>query len=258
MSDVALRISPHFDLSWVSRNSKLHKLWGREENLATTKFPFARKNFFTIEIFTTDAAFLVAVNCRHFCEYKHRVHRVLTNTLHIKGDLSLDSVEFRNVGNYPWTANKAIESLHQFNINKLTVPITLALNGTLNMGAAVQLRGRVKLAPSRFHMNLQEGCQTYPHPTVALHFNPRFDGEQCEIVLNSWLDHWGHEEKISAASNLLRPNQLFLVTIRCQPSGFQIEIDGVLVTIFAHRMSADLVNALAIDGDVIVDQVLTL
>ena len=109
-----------FPLKSISTNSQNNSAFILEEissRILLKERPFSTTSTEPLSLFFFNVQ--VAVNCRHFCEYKHRVHRVLTNTLHIKGDLSLDSVEFRNVGNYPWTANKAIESLHQFNINKL-------------------------------------------------------------------------------------------------------------------------------------------
>jgi Galactoside-binding lectin len=47
----------------------------------------------------------------------------------------------------------------------------------------------------RFHVNLQQGRLTYPHPSIALHVNPRSFCAPREMILNSCFGHWSVEEK---------------------------------------------------------------
>lgn len=47
-------------------------------------------------------------------------------------------------------------------------------------------------------MNLQQGCQLWPHPNVHFHLNPRFAAEDSEhvVVVNSWMrGSWGSEQR---------------------------------------------------------------
>lgn len=45
----------------------------------------------------------------------------------------------------------------------------------------VEIKGRVKLLPQRFFVNLQDGAQVWPHPNVTFHLNPRFGTENVYL-----------------------------------------------------------------------------
>lgn len=109
----------------------------------------------------------------------------------------------------------------------------------------------------RFHINLQQGAQTYPNPTVVFHFNPRYEGGQRVIVMNSWMGSWGTEQRIQASRTLL-PGNNFVLIIKRQPSYFEVSVNGTRITTYNHRMIADIIDAVAIDGDVTVSRVIAL
>lgn len=117
-------------------------------------------------------------------------------------------------------------------------------------------------------MNLQQGTSANPHPIIALHFNPRFQGvgihvgpinsrvTQTSVVLNSWINSWGAEQKSSCS--MLKPGSNFVLIIKRQQQHYEISVNGSRLATYSHRISADIVDAVAIDGDVIANRVVVL
>lgn len=58
------------------------------------------------------------------------------------------------------------------------VPITAKLPNGFKTGWQLEITGRVKILPSSFYINLQQGDTLWPHPIIPLHLNPRF----CELT----------------------------------------------------------------------------
>jgi Galactoside-binding lectin len=101
---------------------------------------------------------------------------------------------------------------------------------------------------------LQRGIQTNGQ-VIALHVNPRFDDGRV-IVLNSHDNGWYEEKRFDGARNPFYPGGQFMLTVRRQADHFNIFVNGVHLENFKHRMSPDMVDAVYIEGDVIVDRVL--
>jgi len=249
-ADIALQLNPRFDVEWVVRNSKIKKHWGTEEAAATTAFPFRDSEPFQIEIFTSPSSYLVAINGKHYCEYTHRVHFSEVETLQIQGDLRVKCVEFKHVDFYPTQpVSNCLDVINP------PLPFYSLLNGSFELGNEIQVHGRVKLQPSRFYVNLQQGCQVYPHPNIALHINPRFDKGNRSVVFNSWYNpDWG-QEQILTANNPFTPNGCFVLRIRREATHFQILVNDTRLTHFNYRMVASLIDSVVVDGDVILTKV---
>lgn len=114
------------------------------------------------------------------------------------------------------------------------------------------------MAVRRFHVNLQKGVTASPHPTIALHFNPRYrepnvPPSETLIVTNSWINAWGTEQRTRCSA--LRPGNNFVLIIRRQQYHYDISVDGNLVANYPHRITGDIVDSVAIDGDVIINSV---
>ena len=105
---------------------------------------------------------------------------------------------------------------------------------------------------------MQRGIQTDESQGIALHINPRFEGGHRVIVLNSKSGSWAEEKRIDGHKNPFSPGGEFMLTVRRQADHFDIFVNGVHLKKFKHRMSADLVDAVYIEGDVIVDRVLAI
>ncbi|XP_046657821.1 galectin-4-like isoform X1 [Daphnia pulicaria] len=249
LGDIAFQLTSHFDTSWVIRNSKLNKEWGVEEGTTTHKFPFKRLQPFKIEIFTSPSSYLITVDGNHHCEYIHRVSYSEANTLQITGDVQVSMIEFRSANTFP-----TFPSSNRLNVAYPPLPFASLINGPLSVGNEIQVHGQVKPHPNRFHINLQQGCQSYPHPTMVFHFNPRYEGGQRTIVMNSFIGSWGSEQRVAVPRNLL-PGNTFVLAIRRQPSYFEVSVNGSVIATYNHRIAADMVDSVSIDGDVIIHKV---
>ncbi|XP_032796210.2 galectin-4 isoform X1 [Daphnia magna] len=253
LSAIAFQLTAHFDTNWVIRNSKLNKEWGVEEGSATRKFPFQRLQPFQLEIFTSPSCYVVAIDGNHYCEYSHRVSYSQANTLQITGDVQVSMIEFKSTNTYP-----TFPSGNRLNVTNPPIPFASLINGPLAVGNEIQVHGQVKPYPNRFHINLQQGCQTYPSPTIAFHFNPRYEGGNRVIVMNSLLGgQWGSEQRIATGRHLA-PGTTFVLSIKRQAYNFDILVNGTRIANYAHRIGADIIDSVSIDGDVIVNKVVAI
>ncbi len=89
---------------------------------------------------------------------------------------------------------------------------------------------------------------------MVFHFNPRYEGGQRTIVMNSFIGSWGSEQRVAVPRNLL-PGNNFVLAIRRQPSYFEVSVNGSVITTYNHRIAADMVDSVSIDGDVIIHKV---
>lgn len=120
------------------------------------------------------------------------------------------------------------------------------------------MHGKVKSSPNRFHVNLQQGS---PYQTIALHFNPRYrEGGtphgQTLVVLNSLVGSWGAENR--PVTSAMRPGNHFVLSIRRQPHHYDLMVDGFLLTQYPHRITADIVDTVEIEGDVKIKSVIVM
>lgn len=106
-------------------------------------------------------------------------------------------------------------------------------------------------ASTRFHVKLRSRDDN----DVALHVNPRFEGGNRFVVLNSEMDgEWGYEERIDSPE--LYPGADFDMSIKMQKCGYDIVINGNYLTTFPFRSNPDDVDFIEIDGDVTLDEVI--
>ena len=75
--------------------------------------------------------------------------------------------------------------------------------------------------------------------------------------MNSFMGSWGTEQRVAVGRNLL-PGNSFVLVIRRQPSYFEVLVNGSLITTYNHRTAADIVDSVAIDGDVIINKVVAI
>ena len=86
--------------------------------------------------------------------------------------------------------------------------------------------------------------------------NPRFKGLRGIVVFNSKSGSWAEEERIDSTKNPFRPDGNFTLRVRLYADYFEIFVNGVELKKFKHRMDANLADAVAIEGDVIIESVL--
>ena len=125
------------------------------------------------------------------------------------------------------------------------------------LGHAIKIEGRVRLLPQSFYINLQSGHNCWPHPTIALHLNPRFskqnDGPigRTTVIRNSWVDGaWGTEER-SEMETTFRPGKPFSLSIVYGPNkSFEIFVNHELLTEYKFRCRPELIDTIYIQGDI--------
>lgn len=238
-----------FDQGQTVRNTNFRGSWGPEER---SSLPFNRNRHFSLEIRCLPDRLMIAIDGHHHCEYVHRVAFSEADTLQITGEVQVSMIEFKSTTVYP-----TFPSGNRLNVANPPIPFASMINGPLGVGNEIQVHGQVKPHPNRFHINLQQGCQTYPSPTIAFHFNPRYEGGNRVIVMNSWMGSWGTEQRVASGRNLM-PGANFVLIIRRQPAHFEVLVNGSRITTFNHRIMADMVDSVAIDGDVYVHKVVAI
>ena len=75
--------------------------------------------------------------------------------------------------------------------------------------------------------------------------------------MNSKMGNWGPEQRVPTGQHF-RPGANFVLIIRRQPTYFEVLVNGNRVTTFNHRIMADLVDSVTIDGDVNVYKVVAI
>ncbi|KAK0181777.1 hypothetical protein PV327_004028 [Microctonus hyperodae] len=98
----------------------------------------------------------------------------------------------------------------------LNIPLTISMSQEFHHGARIFIKGRLKLLPHSFYINLQKSSLLYPHPEIPLHLNPRFQygiRSSC-VVMNCWTEGaWGREERHNGYLSWA-PGREFLLTYR--------------------------------------------
>ncbi|EEB14046.1 galectin, putative [Pediculus humanus corporis] len=95
--DIALHVSPRFKEKYIARNSVQNMNWGPEENNgALTMFP---GQGFEIIILCEEYDFKIAIQGRHFAEFKHRLPYKWITNIAVDGDVIVHNVYFKETNN---------------------------------------------------------------------------------------------------------------------------------------------------------------
>ncbi|KAK3917659.1 Galectin-4 [Frankliniella fusca] len=256
--DIAFHLNPRLDRNFVARNSRVKGSWGEEENAALGGSPFKRGQQFTIVI-------LVSVNHMHFCNFQFRMPLSKVCRLEVHGDVIISAIKHTRLEVYPDRLLNALPE-HTF----VTIPTDHAVPWECNMtekenlfiarfkpnltsGMEITIKGRMKLLPQSFYINLQQGCQLWPHPNVHFHLNPRFAAEDSEhvVVVNGWMrGSWGSEQRYNRCR--FRPGEPFTIVIYVEDQRYRVMVNGLQQAAMFHRAPASLVDTLVVRGDVYV------
>ncbi|XP_053304668.1 galectin-12 isoform X3 [Spea bombifrons] len=80
------------------------------------------------------------------------------------------------------------------------VPYVCTIFGGLRPGKIILIQGSISSTASRFQIDFQSGCSTFPRADVAFHFNPRFSSSETHIICNTLQrDQWLDEVRFSKA-----------------------------------------------------------
>ncbi|XP_050303609.1 galectin-9-like isoform X2 [Anthonomus grandis grandis] len=279
--DIAFHFNPRLALKYIVRNTRINNSWGQEETTSVEKFKIVRNQTFELQIVATEREFLVALDGRHVCAYVYRLPLEKINRIDVEGievesidifqqlkaypsvegAIDVHSVDLKEVDNYPLSEVKYITytvpliSDREVNTptpnDPLVVPITAELPKGFKTDWQLEIIGRVKLLPSAFYINLQEGNKLWPHPMIPLHLNPRFYTSYGNhlFVRNSWQNgEWGDEERTSGFQ--FTPGKEFHLIIQKKIDKFAVWVDGSLAGEFLFRTPVDNIDTVYIHGDV--------
>lgn len=265
-SDLALHFNPRLPQNYIVRNCRVKGIWGKEEVASPLSFNLHRGQKFKIQILVTDKDFLMCVNGRHFNSFKHRLPYKKICALEVKGDVKDVLVEQVYTETYPDIELDDIQERAKENfvipelsdINYKLMPYTGRLSEHFTNGKNLHIRGRVKLLPHSFFLNLQTNHYVWPHPKILFHLNPRFGsvGGKHVICRNSWInDKWDREERSKNLTDFM-PGKTFHLRIACTDVSYQVYLNEKLIAEFIFRDNPKLVETVYIQGDIRVYDVL--
>ncbi|XP_048521324.1 galectin-8 isoform X3 [Dendroctonus ponderosae] len=278
-TDIVFHFNPRLALRYIVRNSRFNNSWGEEESTSVEKFHLNRNKTFELQIVTTDHEFLVALDGRHICAYVYRTSLEKVNKIEVEdidvqgievfqqiksyhsvdGAIDVESLNQQQVEAYPLVSSRqnpfmvpmAASDGDTFINQQLVVPVTAQLPTSLKPGWQLEIMGRVKILPSAFYINLQDGNTLWPHPMIPLHLNPRFYTSYGNhmFVRNTWMNgSWGEEERTPGFQ--FTPGKRFHLAIRMNPDNFGVWIDDILAGEFRFRTPTETINTVYIHGDV--------
>ncbi|XP_066154476.1 galectin-8-like isoform X3 [Euwallacea fornicatus] len=284
--DIVFHFNPRLALRWIVRNSLLNSSWGEEEITTVEKFHLDRNKTFELQIVASEHEFLVALDGRHICAYTYRTSLEKVNKIEVDG-FEVEGVEImRQIKTYPSVEGAIdVESLNTTSVDvypsatsaanvpftiplgnvsngddspeqNLVVPVTAKFPCNFKVGWQLEVVGKVKILPSAFYINLQQGDKLWPHPVIPLHLNPRFYTAYGNhlFVRNSWINgQWDTEERTPGFQ--FTPGKLFHLAVRMNPDNFGVWIDGTLAGEFRFRTPVDNIDTVYIHGDLHVKSV---
>ncbi|XP_071797023.1 uncharacterized protein [Asterias amurensis] len=259
-SDIALHFNPRFvfkqqNAQYVVLNALKSQQWGPEERGGT--FPFVRGQNFEVIILCEVNEYKVAVNGVHFASFRHRIPDLQrVSSISIGGGVKIYNIRFDppSVVIPPAAAYPPAALTNEMTIMNPPTPYVGALSGSLQSGAMIKVKLTVKPNPNRFDINLQSSMQQNPRPNIAFHFNPRFN--DSTIRRNSLKGgRWDHGEEKDAPFFPFLAGGTFMITILCMNKCYVVLVDGNKMVEYNHRQGVNTVNALAVQGDVIVREI---
>lgn len=261
--DLAFHLNPRLDRNFVARNSRVKGSWGEEENAALGGSPLKRGQPFQIIILVTATGFKVSVNEMHFCNFQFRMPLSKVCRLEVHGDIILSTIKHTRLEVYP---DRSLSALPEHTFTTIPTDHAVPWNSeimekenlfigrfkpNLSSGMEITIRGKMKLLPQSFYINLQQGCQLWPHPNVHFHLNPRFVSEDSEhvVIVNGWMrGSWGSEQRYTRCR--FRPGEEFTIVIYVEEQRYRVMVNGLQQAAMFHRAPASLVDTLVVRGDV--------
>ncbi|XP_054857377.1 galectin-9 isoform X2 [Eublepharis macularius] len=264
--DIAFHFNPRFDDGdCVVWNSFERGSWQHEERQYT--MPFHKGRPFEIRFLVQSSSFMVAVNGKHYLEFKHRVPISRVDTIGVSGDLEVASISFQGpTAPDIWTARSAAMTNAAFGPGLFynsaafppgpyfqpqtySVPYQASLFGGLFPSKSITVSGAVPPSAVRFHINLKVGRD------IAFHLNPRFN--EKAIVRNSQFNgHWGPEERHLPGGMPLHLGQTFTIWILCELQCFRVAVNGQHQFDYNHRApNLQQIGQLEIEGDILLSGV---
>ncbi|XP_065426789.1 galectin-4-like isoform X1 [Chrysemys picta bellii] len=262
--DIAFHFNPRFNEGrpMVVCNTEQNGSWGAEER--TYHVPFHPGIYFEVIINVKGHCYQVSVNGQHFLEYRHRLPLHTVQILEIKGDVTVNCINFtspsisnvfaqpvygvpaptrKKVKNFPRQVPAALHNT-PMTVTNPVVPFQVAIPGSISRTRKITIVGNVPFHANSFHINLKNSMTG----NIALHINPRL--RERALVRNTQTHGtWGSEER-HLSTLPFAPGQAFQMEIMNTRKCYQVSVNGLYVFDYVHRLPANQVDQLQIAGDV--------
>lgn len=245
--DIAFHLNPRLDQNYIARNTFLNGEWGEEHSFGLMKSPLHSGKNFQIMVFISEDAYLVCVNGIHMFSFAHRVPPEIVEKIEIFGDIDLKTASLMSSLIYP----DPLLIRHRKNYDALHLPFTYIIDGDLKLGSKIEIKGKIKLLPVSFRVNLQSAEQVYPHPLIPYHLNVRYSPE-CYVVQNSWgfTGNTWDEEVRSPLPLSWSPGKDCVVNIYLHESYVIVKGENWSLPPFKLRLNLDITKSIYIQGDI--------
>uniref|UniRef100_A0A8C9V829 Galectin n=1 Tax=Scleropages formosus TaxID=113540 RepID=A0A8C9V829_SCLFO len=130
-------------------------------------------------------------------------------------------------------------------------PLRQHIQGGLQEGKSITVKGRVLLGAKSFYVNLQ--CGDGPEANVALHFSARFDKLPGYVVLNSYHQNtWSKECKYESP---IPRGSTFALEIMVNRDSYLTSVNGIFFLEYLHQLPPSSVNTIWVDGGIELESV---
>ncbi|KAL7852415.1 hypothetical protein SRHO_G00182000 [Serrasalmus rhombeus] len=250
--DVAFHFNPR--VNKLVRDSFRNGKWeGPEE---TQWCPFVRGSAFDIFIVVKADGYEAYVNGQRNCFFKHRMPVEKVTTLHIKGDVFMNTIGYVA----DWSTStfgkeqspgvsrgkfSQIQSGVPYPVCYPALPYEGPLSGGLKVGLALFFQGVVPSDSDSFTINLKTGQSD--RDDIAFHFNSRVGTPS--VVCNTFRNGQWQNQEVTSGGPFVKGGafDLFMVV---KPEGYEVIVNGYVFCMYWHRMPVESVSVLNICGDI--------
>ncbi|XP_013784107.1 galectin-6-like isoform X1 [Limulus polyphemus] len=258
--DIIFHLNPRFTEGLIVCNTLCDDTWADEQREA--KMPFTAEKAFELFICVGKDGFHTWVNGKHLSKFDHRLEMKKACTLYIEGDVNVKDVWINSAPIHlpPDFGDDTPRDLQTSPFQRFvlpTGPVASRIPYGLVPGSVVVVSGFCDKDPSRFYINLQ--CDNSDEADIMLHYNPRWDDPEGEVVVQNSRDEgsWGEEVRTIEKFPFFR-NSHFDIQIFCQDDKYRIAVNGVSQVDFPHRLGLSRVDHILVNGDVFIHRILVL